>query len=130
MHWQPPRLARASPDPESHSICPYIFTASKVRIYKRPAPGYLSDYLPSPAGDVRSDTIVPRRTMVIHCSEILQLEGGSAYASEGMIHISMNQRLPVVAVYVSQAWDPSTLEPITSGGTQVHMQEYQPLEAP
>ena len=106
----------------------FNFTQKGVRIYYRPAAGYL-EAAPSfpPIGSLGTTVVPARRTLVMDCEEILSHEGTGYSFSEGMIHISMNTKLPIVGVYVEHEYDLSTGDPMPSAGGSIEVEQYQPF---
>ena len=108
------------------------YTPKGVKIYYRPAVGYLegTPEFP-PVGSLGTEVIPARRTLVIDCTEILQHEGTIYQFTEGMMHISMSTKLPIVGVYVEHEYDFSTGDLIPSAGGSIDVEQYQPfLEIP
>ena len=42
----------------------------------------------------------------------------------------MNTKIPVVAVYTANGWDPIAAEREPNGGTSIYVQEYEPFIQP
>ena len=104
----------------------FNYTQKAVRIYYRPAAGYLegAPEFP-PIGNLGIEVIPVRRTLVLDCGEILSHEGTGYSFSEGMVHISMNIKLPIVGVYVEHEYDLSTGDLIPSAGGSIEVEQYQ-----
>lgn len=114
----------------STSINIHNYTTRPVRIFKRPAIGQV-EYLPAnPIGGLGSKFILARRTLIINCYDIIQLEGQGFISTEGMMHISMDVKLPVVAVYTVGGWDHPAGVRVPAGGASIHVKEYEPFIEP
>ena len=112
----------------------YNYTDHAVRIYKRPSFAYRETASPDSIPPViawKTYNMRARRTLVIDCPDLYWMAGinpGTPY--EGMIQISLPEKLPVVAVYTSSA-DDWTVPPDghVDSGACIHVQEYQPFVA-
>lgn len=107
------------------------YTPANLRIWVRPALYYApgAAQLPVVPG-IASHVIRPRRVMRIHCEDIWDQIGMTwgDYA-EGMVHIGVGQKLPVVAVYQTFRDDDMTGE-TWEEGPDVEVNEYQPFIEP
>ena len=103
------------------------YTTDRVLIYMRPAVGYL-DSVPTPGMSRLGHEYVPaRRTLIIDCATIKRLEARGVTPTEGLVHISTDTKLPVVAVYVGQGHDSSSGDPIEAGEATIHVEQYEPF---
>ena len=107
------------------------YTGANVRIWERPALGYLARIPGFPDIPSIGTHVIPRgRVLKFDCVDIWTLSGMANNShAEGMVHIGVGQRLPVVAVYRSRRDDEKTGS-TWDWGPDTEVTEYQPFIEP